>query len=250
MTPEHIYTTINVIITFVFGTIFGSFASLASHRMPEGEDIVVKSSYCPRCKHPLSVKDLFPVLSWLISRGKCRYCGGKISIKYLLIELVLGALFVLIYLKKGFWVDAPVLYALAVCLVIISVTDIERLVIPDFMQISIAMMGIYYSYITYRHWLSVVSAVVAALILGLILYYGCKLLLKKEGFSLRYVKLLAVIGFYLNIRACVPFLLYSGVFSLIIFIIYFKFGKGRKLPLAPALALSLMLGLLFPHFPN
>ena len=75
------------IIVFLYGIIIGSFLNVCIYRMPKGESVVTVGSHCMNCKHPLKWYDLFPVFSYLVLRGKCRYCGAKISIQYPLVEL-------------------------------------------------------------------------------------------------------------------------------------------------------------------
>lgn len=96
---------INIIIgfcMFVIGTLFGSFFSLAIYRLPRHQDIIVKRSYCPTCKHNLNFWDLIPILSYIFSKGKCRYCKEKISIRYLLLELSNGIVFLLFFVIFGY----------------------------------------------------------------------------------------------------------------------------------------------------
>ncbi len=83
---------------FVIGSLFGSFYSLATYRIPQKQDIVATRSYCPNCKHRLEFFDLIPVLSFILCGGKCRYCHDKISPRYFLLEVGHGLLFVAIYL--------------------------------------------------------------------------------------------------------------------------------------------------------
>lgn len=99
--PEwlEIYITINV---FIIGTLFGSFFTLATYRIPRKQDIVFKRSYCPNCEHELGFFDLIPVLSYIFLGGKCKYCKQKISIRYPLFELSNGAVFVFMYKIFGF----------------------------------------------------------------------------------------------------------------------------------------------------
>lgn len=89
---------------FAIGALFGSFFSLATYRLPRHEDIVATRSYCPNCKHRLEFFDLIPVLSYLIRGAKCKYCNDKISMRYFLLELTNGILFVLLYLLLGYTV--------------------------------------------------------------------------------------------------------------------------------------------------
>lgn len=85
---------INIII-FITGTLFGSFCTLAVYRIPRGEDIIIKHSYCPNCNHKLGILDLFPIFSYIFLRGKCRYCGQKIRIRYLILEIISGLVFLI-----------------------------------------------------------------------------------------------------------------------------------------------------------
>lgn len=82
-------------IIFVMGSFFGSFFTLAVHRLPRKEDILIKHSYCPKCNHKLGFLDLFPVFSYIILRGKCRYCKAKIRPRYFILELLSGVTFIL-----------------------------------------------------------------------------------------------------------------------------------------------------------
>ena len=84
------------IIIFLIGITFGSFYTLAVYRIPKGEDITHKHSYCPNCNHKLGTLDLIPVFSYIFLRGKCRYCKQKIRPRYLILEILSGLVFVLV----------------------------------------------------------------------------------------------------------------------------------------------------------
>ncbi len=78
------------------GTVFGSFFTLAVHRIPKHQDITHERSYCPKCNHKLQFLDLIPVFSYIFLGGKCRYCKEKIRPRYLILELCSGAVFLLL----------------------------------------------------------------------------------------------------------------------------------------------------------
>src|SRR3989344_8593051 len=80
-------------IVFVFGLVVGSFLNSVIYRLEQGESALKGRSYCPHCKHPLSWYDLIPLLSFVLLEGKCRYCKGKISLQYPLVEFSTGAVF-------------------------------------------------------------------------------------------------------------------------------------------------------------
>ena len=88
--------TIIYVIIFIIGCFFGSFFTLAVYRIPRKEDIFIKHSYCPNCNHRLGFFDLFPVLSYIFLKGKCRYCNNPIRIRYLLLEIFSGLVFLLL----------------------------------------------------------------------------------------------------------------------------------------------------------
>ncbi len=86
-------------IIFMMGTVFGSFFTLAIYRIPLKKDITHERSFCPNCNHRLEWLDLIPIVSYIGLRGKCRYCGEKIRIRYFLLEILSGCIFLLGYLS-------------------------------------------------------------------------------------------------------------------------------------------------------
>lgn len=113
--------TFIIFCMFIIGTLFGSFFSLAIYRIPKHEDIVATRSYCPNCKHKLEFFDLIPILSYIIRRGKCKYCGSRISLRYFLLETINGVFFVILYLIFGYNLKLFLVYIIyAVLFVIIG----------------------------------------------------------------------------------------------------------------------------------
>lgn len=107
----YIYVIIGFFM-FVIGTLFGSFFSLATYRIPRHQDILIKRSYCPNCKHNLGFFDLIPILSYIVGKGKCRYCKEKISIRYPILELTNGIVFLIFF----------VIFKLSINLVIVCIS--------------------------------------------------------------------------------------------------------------------------------
>ncbi len=79
---------------FAFGASMGSFLNASVYRLRVGENILSGRSHCPNCGHRLGALDLVPALSWLMLRGRCRYCRKEISPQYLMVELAVGLVYV------------------------------------------------------------------------------------------------------------------------------------------------------------
>jgi leader peptidase (prepilin peptidase)/N-methyltransferase len=84
-------------IVFIFGTIFGSFIGVIVDRLYREEQFLKGSSYCENCKTPLKWLDMIPVVSYLLLRGKCRYCKKSLSPSLPIIELTTGLVFAVIF---------------------------------------------------------------------------------------------------------------------------------------------------------
>ncbi|MDD7254218.1 MAG: prepilin peptidase, partial [Firmicutes bacterium] len=81
-----------IVLAVVLGAVFGSFLNCMAWRMVHHESVLKGRSHCASCGHPLKAADLVPVFSYLFLKGKCRYCGEKISPRYMAAELVSAAL--------------------------------------------------------------------------------------------------------------------------------------------------------------
>lgn len=221
---------------------------MASYRLPRCEDLVVKPSSCPKCKHRLGFWDLIPVFTWLVNGGKCRHCKSPISFRYPMIELVMGILFAIIYLKFAFSLQAFALFALALCLVVMSVVDLEHKIIPDSIHIALIPIGILYRYSINSDFLSYFSGVILGLCIALALRYGFWLWRKKEGLGMGDVKFFVVAGLFLGVHGFIPFMLFSGVFGVITGLIWKRTIKEDEYPFAPSLASSLFLCAFAPEY--
>ena len=114
------------IFMFITGLLFGSFFTLAIYRIPRKQDIIKTRSYCPNCKHKLGFFDCFPILSYVSTIGRCRYCLKPISIRYPIIEFASGLVFLIIYLFFGFSWQTFGLIACYVYLFLVMGVDIMK----------------------------------------------------------------------------------------------------------------------------
>ena len=142
-------------MTFLFalGAIFGSFINVIVYRIPRDLSIVKPGSHCTSCNTPIKFYDNIPILSWFILRGHCRHCQAKFSIRYALVELFTGLLFVFLFyayfiqgvregvpaLNNGGWMVYSGHIILLVVLLISSLIDAENWFIP----MSVVYLGVF-----------------------------------------------------------------------------------------------------------
>jgi prepilin signal peptidase PulO-like enzyme (type II secretory pathway) len=128
-------------VLFLFGTMVGSFLNVCIHRMPRGESIVSPPSRCPHCGCRIPWALNIPLVTWLYLRGKCRNCGAPISVRYFLVELLTGLMFLASWRAFG---PQSVALALMYCLlfslfIVATFIDCEHYIIPD--EITLGGMG-------------------------------------------------------------------------------------------------------------
>jgi leader peptidase (prepilin peptidase)/N-methyltransferase len=128
---------------FVGGLLTGSFVGVVAHRIPRGRSIVGPRSECPSCGTQIAAYDNVPVVSWLLLGGRCRSCAARIPARYPLIELGVGAAFAATALVFR---DDPAALALGLVLVAvlgaITLTDLERRVIPNTILLVGSLIGV------------------------------------------------------------------------------------------------------------
>ena len=239
---------IELIIVFLLGLSFGSFATLVSYRLPRGEDIVFTPSRCPSCSRRLGFFDLFPVISWAFNKGKCAHCDVKVSARYPLIELSMGLAFVLVYDRFGISPAGGVLLLLTVCLVIIIVTDLEHTIIPDKIQVVMVVLGIIYRLLPDSYSpIQIIVGPAVAVSFGLVLRYIFTKWKEVEALGLGDVKFLITIGLFLDQELFISFLFLSGILGIITSLIWRKKDQDRHFPFGPALAITLYFCVVMPE---
>jgi prepilin signal peptidase PulO-like enzyme (type II secretory pathway) len=131
-----------IFLVALLGLVFGSFLNVLIYRLPIHKSIAFPASHCPKCSHKLAWYDNIPVVSYLLLKGKCRYCKEGISPRYLMVELINGGLWSLAYYAFGF--NGLMVLAcifIAICLVITFI-DLEHMIIPDSMNLGILTLGL------------------------------------------------------------------------------------------------------------
>ena len=123
-------TALLIVGAALYGTAIGSFLNVVIYRVPAGKSIVRPPSACPSCGQPIAARDNIPVFSWIILRGKCRNCANRIAIRYPLVELLTGAVWVGVALRFGWSWTLPAELVFVTGLVALAFIDFDHLKLP------------------------------------------------------------------------------------------------------------------------
>ena len=245
------------VLIFITGTVFGSFLTLATYRIPLNKNITYERSFCPNCNHRLEFLDLIPLLSYIFLRGRCRYCKKKISPRYFIIELSCGLSFLLlafilkidIYTLDAYMITNFVIGALYIVFIfLIAGIDLEHQTIDGRTLIYgmiIALINIIYQFVTYKGF-SLCFALTRTVYYLIALIIICLINIKKIEKKLNYNLSLMIICIIINLFTYELFTVLTIIFTLLI--ISFKLlinkivNKGekyeKKMPIAFYLGLS------------
>ncbi len=233
-----------VLIAFLGGLAVGSFATAVAHRVPRGISVAFARSECPACGAQIAAYDNLPVLSWLLLHGRARCCGARISARYPLTELAVGVLFaatVLVYRHDA--AEAVIGLVFVAVLAIVTLTDLERRIIPNKVLIAGAVLCLAIALPTDPG--GVPERLIAAAAAGGLFFLAA--LAYPAGMGLGDVKLAATMGLFLG-RAVGPAILIALLAgSLVGVALLVRHGsRARKMaiPFGPFLALGGVVALL------
>ena len=130
------------LLAFLFGLLIGSFLNVCIHRWPRDQSVVKPRSQCPHCERQIEARDNVPLVSYLLLRGRCRYCAEAISWRYPLVEILNGCLYAGLLWKFG--LDAFTLKAafFGSMMLVLIFTDIEHYILPDEITLGGLVIGL------------------------------------------------------------------------------------------------------------
>jgi leader peptidase (prepilin peptidase)/N-methyltransferase len=238
------------IFIFMSGICIGSFLNVCIYRMGREQSVVKPSSRCPHCQKPIRWFDNIPLLSFLMLKGKCRDCGGKISFRYFFVELLTGVIFLALYqdlgLSERFFAYAILLSGLIVA----TFVDFDFQIIPDEISCGGIVVGLIFSFLfplihsTPLRWLGLWDSVLGVLVGGGILWIlGClgDFIFKKESMGGGDVKLLAMIGAFLGWKIALLTLPLASVVGAVVGIIVKIRTKQSLIAFGPYLSLGALI---------
>ncbi len=247
--------TLILCFAFIFGLLFGSFLNVCIYRIPREKSIVWPPSACPHCNAHISWYDNIPLLSYLVLLGKCRHCKKPISIQYPIVELLTAILTWLCVWRFGLSVWTFVLIAAVYALIILSVIDLELMIIPDRFSLGLIVWGLLFAWANPNFaglwWQKELAALLGAAV-GLFGVLAIALLgtwmFKKEAMGGGDVKLMAGVGALIGWKGVITTVVFASFFGLIyaLFLMIFKGKKGGDaIPFGPFLSLGALINLFY-----
>lgn len=236
---------------FIIGLTIGSFLNVCIYRIPEEQSIINPPSHCPKCNNRLKAIDLVPVISYLIMRGKCRYCKEKVSIRYMLVEMLTGILFLFVYNSYHISNDTIYYLILVSLLIVISFIDIDHYIIPD----NLIIFGIIFS-IVFNMLFGLIAF--SNIVLGGVLCGGTvfifvsilEFIIKKDVMGGGDIKLFIMLGMFFGIKGGfinVILSIYLGAIYGVIVIVYSRINKkdyNSVIPYGPFISLAAIIQIL------
>ncbi len=272
MTELEIFVAFFTMLSFTWGACIGSFLNVCIYRIPNDLSVVTPRSHCPTCKKPIAWYHNIPILTWLSLRGKCAYCGAPISPRYVLVEALVGVLFLLVWLNfvvvegyvpplgMGGFTDPlliPIYWLVVSGLVLGTFVDFEHMIIPDRVTLGGIAAGLVLSAVVpslhgQESWLgglvsSVIGLVVGWGLLWLVAVIG-KAIFKQDAMGLGDVKLLGAIGAFFGWQAILFTIMVSSLLGSIVGITL-VLAKSKELqgriPFGPYIALAALIWMLW-----
>ncbi len=253
------------IFIFVVGLIVGSFLNVCIVRMPLERSIVKPRSHCVKCKNTIPWYDNIPILSYLILRGQCRFCGERISFLYFFIELLTGIIFLVFYSYFGLsLVLLPYLFMMS-CFIVATVVDFQHRIIPDEISVGGMFFGLLFSLlIPELHGVEVDSLTLGSILLSHLKSLGLSVmgvligggsiyamgilgdfLFKKESMGGGDIKLLAMIGAFMGWKMAILTFFIAPFFGAVFGIIEKFRTKDTAIAYGPFLVLGALICLFY-----
>jgi leader peptidase (prepilin peptidase)/N-methyltransferase len=238
-----------ILLIIIYGLIIGSFLNVLIYRIPRGESIAWPGSHCPACSHPLKWHDNIPLISYLLLKGKCRYCRSKISIQYPMVESLNALLYMLMYYRFGFGAEFIFYSLISSVLLAVTFIDLKEMIIPDSLVVSILLLSLIHKAVNY--FLYGISPELISSLLGLLAaggLFAAIVVISRGGMGGGDITLIGVLGFVLGVKHIFLNIFLSFVSGAIISIVLLAAKiKTRKdpIPFGPFIVLGFYMTVLW-----
>lgn len=207
------------VVAAVLGLVMGSFINCWAWRSVNGESVAKGRSHCTSCGHELAGRDLIPIVSWLATHGKCRYCGERVSARYPATEALCAVAFCLIAVRYGFSIETIELIAFSGILLYLSLVDLDSYIIPNACILAAIAVRITYLLVAWLAFGADIAALIIPCLIGAAVLGGGVLVvalvmdrvLGRESMGGGDIKLFAVAGFYFGWQQGILLLIVSCI---------------------------------------
>lgn len=231
-----------LVFGFVFGTVIGSFLNVCIYRIPQGRSIITPASHCPHCDTPIRFYDNIPLASFIILQGRCRSCGAPISLRYFLVELLMGVFSLILLWRFGLSTLYLIYLIFFASLTLISFIDLYHRIIPDVVSLPGIVFGLSISLL--HPAFSLKDSFIGTILGGGSLYavaIAYQFVAKREGMGFGDVKLLAMIGAFIGWKGVLFTILCSSFFGTLVglsLMIVLRKDSKYAVPFGPFLSLG------------
>jgi len=235
-----------LLFIFILGTLIGSFMNVVIIRIPKEESVVFPSSHCVTCNAKLKPWHNIPIISWLLLRGKCSFCGSPISKQYPIIEMLSGITFLLIFMKMGISIPTFGIALVFVILLALSVIDFYYKMVPDslnLLALTLAIGSAYSFPMFVQHGVDALLFAGGFTLLRFYLSYA----IKKEAMGEADIMIAATMGALLGIKLTLAAIFVSAILALpaMLLLRNKEDEESLQVPFIPFLAMATLLVFIF-----
>lgn len=231
-----------MVIAVIVGTMIGSFLNVCIYRIPKKESINFPRSHCTHCGHVLNAIELIPIISYLALGRKCKQCKEPISPRYMWIELMTGLGFGMVYYQHGYSLESLLYMTFFSFGLVLTMIDWDYMLLPTSIirwGFAIGVLERIMQSLMANNWHILIESLLGAAVgcgLFMLVYYGSKWLLKKEGLGYGDVRLMGFIGLFVGLNYLFLMIIIACILASVFGLILLKVKKkSEPYPLGPFL---------------
>ena len=233
------------IIIFIIGVCIGSFLNVVIYRVPKQKSIISPPGSCPNCNTQIKPWHNIPIISWILLKGRCKYCSAKISIRYPIIEFLTGVIAILVYKKIGnFDVFFVINFSIFAILLALSMIDFDYKAVPDSLNLLALTLSFFSS-------INIIDNFTNALIvmggMSLIRYY-VSYFIKREAMGEGDIIIGGTMGALLGIKLAIIAIFIASLIAIFPSIYNRVKNSDIELPFIPFLAIATFIVWLFDDY--
>lgn len=238
------------VIMWISGMIMGSFLNCCAIRWVHGESVIRGRSHCMACGHSLNFWDLIPLFSWICLKGRCRYCGEKISPGYLMAEIISGMVFLSLFIRFGFSLKLAEMILMTMVLLLVSFTDLEGFIIPDWCILIGILIRLVFVFLGEDVFQTLGRSLIGGVSIALpvlLVVFMMERITGKEMMGGGDLKLLFMVGLYFSPAINLFSFLCACLMGIVLGLLYDKISKreDKHFPFGPAIGAGVWFGVLF-----